>query len=226
MHVPVVIANGNDANTTYDYNLYFNGPSFKNGPHDLTANPQFVLPATDATASFQLKNTSAAINNGSNVAGQFTPVDILGVARPVGFASDMGAYEYATVIARPKIKVSQGATELVSSTATVIDFGDVSSTAPKTVTFTIDNLGDQVLNLTGTPRVALTTGTAFSVSANAPVTVATGGSAPFDLTFSPSATPGNYADTITIANNDPNKNPFKFSVSGYGYDWQQGPSNH
>ncbi|MGI8634191.1 MAG: choice-of-anchor Q domain-containing protein, partial [Segetibacter sp.] len=210
--------NGNDANTIYDYNLYFNGPSFKNGPHDKTANPQFVLLATDATANLQLKNTSPAINNGSNVPGQYSPADILGVARPVGFSSDMGAYEYATVISRPKIKITQGAAEMFRGTA--YDFGDVSSTDPKTVTFTINNIGDLQLDLTGTPRVIVTntTGTGFSLAADAPAVVAVNGSVSFNVTLSPQSTPANYAGTLYIANNDADQNPFSFLITGYGYD--------
>ncbi|NDP20061.1 MAG: T9SS type A sorting domain-containing protein [Paludibacter sp.] len=89
--------NGNDAGAIYDYNLYFNGSAFKKGAHDITADPKFINKALDGTANFQLQNTSPAINNGSSVAGQFTANDILGIARPVGFSSDMGAYEYPTV---------------------------------------------------------------------------------------------------------------------------------
>jgi len=210
--------NGNDANTIYDYNLYFNGPSFKKGANDKTGDPLFVLRATDATANLRLQAASPAINNGSTIAGQFSAVDILAVARPVGFASDKGAYEYPIVITRPEMKVSQGTTEITSSTALAYDFGDVSSTAPMTVTFTIENLGDLGLNLTGLPRVALTNNAGFSVFADAPATVAANGSATFQIRLSPSPTPSNYADTITITNTDADENPYKFAVAGYGYD--------
>ncbi|MDQ6814001.1 MAG: T9SS type A sorting domain-containing protein, partial [Bacteroidota bacterium] len=33
-----------------------------------------------------------------------------------------------------------------------------------------------------------------------------------------SASPANYTGTISIANSDPDKNPYTFSISGYGYD--------
>lgn len=212
-------ANGNDAGAIYDYNQYFNGPSFKNGPNDRTGDPLFGLRATDATANFQLQAASPAINNGSNTAGQFSPLDILGVARPVGFASDKGAYEYPTVIARAEMKVSQGTTEIVDNTG-AFDFGDVSSTAPRTVQFTVENLGDLVLNLTGTPRVTVanTTGTGFSLTTDAPVSVAANGSVSFDVTLSPTATAGNYAGTISIASSDADENPYNFAITGYGYD--------
>jgi len=208
-------ANGNDANTIYDYNMYFNGPSFKNGPNDKTANPQFVLQATDATANLQLKIISPAINNGSNTAGQFSPVDFFYVARPVGFSTDMGAYEYPAVIPRPEMNIRQGTNDILDNSGT-FDFGDVASTDPKIVTFTIQNIGDLVLNISGTPKVAVT-GTGFSVDTDAPATVSANGSATFRVKLSPE-TIGVYAGTISIANDDADENPYNFAITGYGYD--------
>ncbi len=211
--------NGNDANTIYDYNLYFNGPSYKNGGNDMTANPQFISLATDSTANLQLNATSPAINNGSNIAGQFSVTDILGVGRPVGFASDKGAYEYPTVIARTELKLLQDTAEIFDNTGR-FDFGDVSSSSPKTVTFTIQNIGDLALNLTGTPTVVVanTTGTGFSLATDAPATVAPNGSVTFQVTLTPTALAGNYAGTVSIANDDANENPYNFVITGYGYD--------
>jgi hypothetical protein len=207
--------NGNDANTIYDYNLYFNGPAYKKGAHDITADPQFVNLAKDATANFRLQSTSPAINNGSNTSGQFSPTDILKVARPIGFSTDMGAYEYPVVIPRAEINVKQGATEITDGTGSY-DFGDVASTTPKTVSFTIENSGDFALNLTGTPKVAIT-GTGFSLEADAPATVPTNGNVTFQVKLT-TTTIGAYTGTISIANNDANENPYNFAITGYGYD--------
>jgi len=207
--------NGNDANTIYNYNVYFNGTSYKNGPNDKTADPKFVNRAFDATANFQLQNTSPAINNGSVTAGQFSANDILGIARPVGFSSDMGAYEYPTVIPRPEMNIKQGTTDISDNTGT-FDFGDVASTSPKIVTFTIQNLGDLVLNLTGTPKVSVT-GTGFSVETDAPATISANGSATFEVKLTP-VTVGVYSGTISIANDDADENPYNFAITGYGYD--------
>jgi hypothetical protein len=207
--------NGNDANTIYDYNLYFNGPAYKKGAHDITGDPQFVNLAKDATANFRLQSTSPAINNGSNTSGQFSPTDILKVARPIGFSTDMGAYEYPVVIPRAEINVKQGATEITDGTGSY-DFGDVASTTPKTVSFTIENSGDFALNLTGTPKVAIT-GTGFSLEADAPATVPTNGNVTFQVKLT-TTTIGAYTGTISIANNDANENPYNFAITGYGYD--------
>jgi hypothetical protein len=207
--------NGNDAGGTYDYNLYYNGSSFKNGDHDLTGNPQFVTLATDATANFRLQNTSLAINNGSSVAGQFSAKDILGVSRPVGFSPDMGAYEYATIIPRAEINIKQNTTDIIDGTGTY-DFGNVSSTSPQTVTFTIQNIGDFGLNLTGTPRVVVT-GTGYSLQTDAPTTVSANGSVTFQVRLTPTIL-GTYSGTVSIANSDASENPYTFALTGYGYD--------
>ena len=214
--------NGNDANVIYDYNIYFKGSVKKSGSHDKTVDPKFVqLPtitsgkADASTANFRLQSTSPAINNGSNIAGQFTPKDILGVARPVGFSTDMGAYEYPTVIPRTEMNIKQGTTDILDNTGT-FDFGDVSSTSPKIVTFTIQNIGDLALNLTGIPKVVVT-GTGFSVETDAPATVAANGSATFQVKLTPVAV-GVYSGTISIANDDADENPYNFAITGYGYD--------
>lgn len=207
--------NGNDAGGTYDYNVYFNGPSFKRGANDMIGDPLFVNRTLDETANFRLQNTSPAINNGSSVAGQFSAKDILGVSRPVGFSPDMGAYEYATVIPRAEINIKQATTDIVDNTGTY-DFGDVASTAPKTSTFTIQNIGDLALSLTGTPRVTVT-GTGFSLETDAPATIAANGSVTFQVKLTP-ITVGVYSGTISIANSDVSENPYNFALTGYGYD--------
>ncbi|MBC7888459.1 MAG: choice-of-anchor D domain-containing protein [Ferruginibacter sp.] len=209
--------NGNDANTIYDYNLYYNGPAYKKGPHDITVTtaPQFENRATDATADFRLKNTNPALNNGSNIPGQFAQKDIVGVSRPVGFSTDMGAYEFPTVVPRTEMIVRQGSTEIIDNTGS-FDFGDVASTTPKTVTFTIENIGDLALNLTGTPKVSVA-GPAYSITTDAPATVAANGSATFQVTLTTAAT-GVYTDTIRITNSDGDENPYNFAITGYGYD--------
>lgn len=207
--------NANDNGAIYDFNLYFNGTSFRNGPNDKTADPRFVNRTLDGSANFQLMNTSPAINNGSTIPAQFTSTDILGVARPIGFASDMGAYEYPIVISRPEMLVKQGTTDISDNTGS-FDFGDVSSTVPKVETFTIQNFGDLVLNLPGTPRVSVT-GTGFSLQADAPTSVSASNSATFQIRFAPSSV-GLVNGTISIANDDDDENPYNFAITGYGYD--------
>ncbi|RUT67995.1 T9SS C-terminal target domain-containing protein [Flavobacterium cupreum] len=208
--------NGNDAGAIYDYNIYFNGTSYKNGPNDKTIDPKFVNKALDASANFQLLNTSPAINNGNNISGLFASKDILGISRPVGFSSDMGAYEYGTVIPRAEMNIQEGATDITDNSGT-FDFGSVSSTVPKDITFTIQNIGDAALNLTGTPKVVVT-GTGFSLVTDAPAVVAANGSVTFTIKLTPVGAAANYVGTISIASNDADENPYNFTITGYGYD--------
>lgn len=207
--------NGNDPGAIYDYNVYFNGTSYKNGPNDITGDPKFVNKALDGTANFQLLNTSPAINNGSSVAGQFTTTDILGISRPVGFSSDMGAYEFPTVIPRAEMNVTQGTTTIFDNTGS-FDFGSVASTVPQIVTFTIQNIGDLALDLTGTPKVVVA-GTGFTLETDAPATVSASGTVTFQVKLT-TTTVGVYSGTISIANSDANENPYNFAITGYGYD--------
>ena len=81
-------------NVTYGYNTYFNGSVAVQGTNDIVADPKFVNPVLDLVlGNFKLQSTSPAIDQGSNVAGQYSVKDILGVARPQGLKPDRGAYE-------------------------------------------------------------------------------------------------------------------------------------
>jgi hypothetical protein len=72
-----------------------------------------------------------------------------------------------------------------------------------------------LLNLTGSPAVTLTMGTHFSVTAQPSNPVFSNSSTTFDVTFAPSAA-GSFSDTVTIANNDSDENPYTFVISGAG----------
>jgi len=89
-------SNNKNVNVVYDYNVYFNGKVAVKGANDVVANPQFVNLSTDlALGNFTLKAISPAVDKGTNVAGRFSPTDILGVSRPQGARPDIGAYEYS-----------------------------------------------------------------------------------------------------------------------------------
>jgi len=99
------------------------------------------------------------------------------------------------------------------------DFGDA-NVASGTVdrTFTVTNSGDAALNLSGTPKVALsgTHSADFSVTSqpSSPVAIS-GGTTTFTVEFDPSAT-GTRSATISIANDDADENPFTFAIQGEG----------
>ncbi len=83
--------------------------------------------------------------------------------------------------------------------------------------FTIQNTGGAALDLTATPRVAITgTNPAdFTVTASPATPVGAGNSTTFTLLFDPGAA-GLRTATISIANTDTGENPFTFYVQGTG----------
>ncbi|WP_051155383.1 BspA family leucine-rich repeat surface protein, partial [Winogradskyella psychrotolerans] len=124
----------------------------------------------------------------------------------------------------PEINVKGNTIDIVNGDAIPegidhTDFGAVAVTAGSSVkTFTIENTGSSVLNLTGTPLVAIsgTNAADFTVTALPTSTVAaTTGTTTFEITFDPSAA-GMRTATISIANNDADDNPYTFAIQGYG----------
>ncbi len=94
------------------------------------------------------------------------------------------------------------------------DFGTAHTRGARvTRTFTVRNTGTSVLNLTGAPRVALSGSAAFSLSAAPAASVATNGSTTFQIRFAPTAA-GVFSNTLSIANDDLNENPYTFAVRG------------
>ena len=84
-------------------------------------------------------------------------------------------------------------------------------------TFTIQNVGDAALALTGTPRVSVSGADAgdFIVTQPTVSSIAPGGTATFTVRFDPSAR-GLRRATVSIANNDSTENPYTFAVEGGG----------
>jgi len=98
------------------------------------------------------------------------------------------------------------------------DFGDVEPGAAVSHTFTIHNVGDETLQLTGTPTVqVLGPHTAdFTVSSQpASTSIPPSGSTTFTVEFAPSVT-GLRMASITIPNTDLTENPYDFTIQGTG----------
>ncbi|AMC11333.1 hypothetical protein Lupro_08715 [Lutibacter profundi] len=96
------------------------------------------------------------------------------------------------------------------------DFGSVyylNGTITKT--FTIENVGTSDLDVS-----SITSSNALFVVSNItlPVTIASGNSVTFDVTFDPS-TVSTQTSTITINNTDSNEDPYTFDVEGSGVDY-------
>lgn len=112
----------------------------------------------------------------------------------------------------PEIEVSQGSTVLVDGVSTVT-FDDTQLGSSREVTITITNIGLTHLDLQGATKVHLTTGTQWSVVSQPTSPIEFGESVNFTLRFTPTSA-GVKTDTVTIDNNDPNEDPFTFSLSG------------
>lgn len=121
----------------------------------------------------------------------------------------------------PEINLQGNATNIISGAVTTsaanhTDFGSVSWGTSFVRTFTIQNTGTGLLNLSGTPIVQLSGSSAFSVTLQpSGSTVAVASSRTFQITFTPVAI-GIQNATVSIANDDSDENPYTFAISGNG----------
>jgi hypothetical protein len=104
------------------------------------------------------------------------------------------------------------------SAADHTDFGAVLANGATLIrTFTIANTGKGVLHLTGSPLVEITGdhATDFAVTADPGGTVPLAGKTTFKITFDPQAL-GLRTAIVSIANDDPDENPYTFAIAGVG----------
>jgi Carboxypeptidase regulatory-like domain/Domain of unknown function (DUF4214) len=118
-----------------------------------------------------------------------------------------------TVAGNGTIDIADGDTTPTLADGT--DFG-IANTAGGTVvhTFTIQNIGATPLTV-GLPTTTGPNAGDFSVTMAPTSPVAPAGSTTFQVTFDPSAS-GPRTATLTFANNDPDENPFDFTIAGTG----------
>ncbi|MCO5043692.1 MAG: choice-of-anchor D domain-containing protein [Kiritimatiellae bacterium] len=123
----------------------------------------------------------------------------------------------------PEMDVQGNSVSIVDgdSTPSLTDHTDFGSAllAGGTVvrTYTIRNTGTATLNLSGSPRVAVsgTHAADFTVTTQPAASVAAGGTTTFQVTFDPSAV-GTRTAALSIANDDANENPYNYSIQGTG----------
>ena len=139
------------------------------------------------------------------------------------FAFDQLSLQSAVATA-PEIEISGLGTvitdgDVTPDTVDDTDFGNVAlvgGTNPNT--FTITNVGNATLNLTGGGTLVVVGGahaSDFTVTAVPSSTIASGGgTTTFDITFDPSAV-GVRTATVSIANDDSDENPYNFNIQGY-----------
>jgi hypothetical protein len=118
----------------------------------------------------------------------------------------------AQATAAPEIDVQQPVGTSIASggTDTHLNF-----TGTQTVTYTIENQGALVLNLTGATPVTISNQTACTatVTTQPAGTVAVGSTTTFDVQVV-APTSGAFSFTISIANDDSNENPYVINFSG------------
>jgi hypothetical protein len=174
------------------------------------------LPATDALATspgvVYNSSTTPALTTGFTKF-RFTFTKTGGNVGIDDFKVTCSATPYAEMgVTGNTIAIIDGDAAPVASDWT--DFGSTVTTGGTVDrTFTIQNFGTGTLNLTGTPIVA-TTGD-FTVTSQPSATIAAGGTSTFTVRFDPSAN-GLRTGTISIVSNDPNENPYNFSIQGTG----------
>ena len=172
------------------------------------------------TETMAITDSSPAFDTGADVSCELE--DQRGITRPQGDHCDIGAFE----LALPEINLTGNGQSIsdgdISPTpADDTDFGNVYlGLSPVTRTFTIENSGGSILNLTDSPNYVQIAGSHaadFTVTAQPTSPVAPGGTTTFTVSFSPGAI-GTRQATVSIANNDIDKNPYTFAIQGTGSD--------
>jgi hypothetical protein len=135
--------------------------------------------------------------------------------------NELGTYR-VTLTGAEYVFVAAPNMEIGRATMPVADGGTDSlgmvSTSGQPFTYTINNVGNANLTLNGTPLVDVTPGTGaptvdVTQLPTSPVTPA--GMTTFEITVTPAL--GAFDFTVSIANDDPTKNPYNFTVDGTGF---------
>jgi len=101
-----------------------------------------------------------------------------------------------------------------TATTNFTDFGNVNFNTTRPRSFFVHNLGTQVLNLTGNPRVQVSGPSAalFNVSLQPAATVLPGSSRQLTIVFTASAV-GTHIATVSIESDDAGATPYTFNIS-------------
>jgi len=98
-----------------------------------------------------------------------------------------------------------------------LNFGDVNRYASRSVWLTIENVGEEVLNLVGTPLIRIEGSHAsdFTVTKEPNSPIPPGQSVTFQVRFAPGGK-GVRSATLMIESDDEDRSPYRFSVTGAG----------
>lgn len=194
---------------------------------NLNGSPRVQITGPDAAQFSVVSLPAATVASSTNTTFdvRFTPNGVgprTATVTIVNDDSDEGTYTFAiratgTVAADRQIQVATLDGRRIDNGATNADhFGEVTvNGGASTTRYTITNLGDVALNLTGAPRVTVGGASAadFLVTRQPEGTVAVNGTTTFDVTFQPIYL-GERSATISFASSDANESPFTFTVRG------------
>jgi hypothetical protein len=136
--------------------------------------------------------------------------------------SDENPYDFAISgvgTAGPEIEIRQASTLIADGTGSFA-FPMTAANTPVTADFTINNLGDSDLVLTGGGSLIQFGGTNasnFTVTVQPSGTIAAGASTTFTIRFAPTAS-GSKSTTLSIPNSDADEGPYNFALSGLVMD--------
>ncbi len=161
-------------------------------------------------------SSSIAAGNSTTFVVQFDPSDTGVRSASVSIAnddSDENPYTFSLqgTGTAPEMDITQNGSGIASGGS--YDFGEVLRDESSTISFTINNMGDAVLNLGGSPIVSISGDATFSVVTQPSSTVGVGNSTTFTVKFAPTSV-GSTSATLSIASDDPDENPYTFDLSG------------
>lgn len=202
-----------------------------------TGGTSVVITGTSFTAATAVKfgstnATGFTVNSDTQItatspAGSAGTVDVT-VTTAGGTSATISADQF-TFVGSPEMNIQGNSTSIADgdgtpSTADDTDFGQTMIGETITRTFTIQNTGLSALTLSGTPIVAVSGSSAFTVKTQpSSSTVAASSSTTFVVQYTPDAT-GLVSAVISIANNDTDENPYNFTIQGTGV-WQPVTNN-
>ena len=217
----VTITNNDTDEGTYTFAINGNGLADATNP-TITA-PTNVTVNTDAglcTASGVALGTPTGSDNCGTptFTNDATPPFAIGTTTVTWTATDASgntatATQTVTVTGTREINILGNAVSIVDGDVTpnVADNTDFGNTTSRTITYTIENTGTEVIAISSI--VSSGTNAADFVVSSVPTSVSAGGTATFDVTFTPSST-GVRTATITINNDDCNESAYDFAVQG------------
>lgn len=180
----------------------------------VTTAPSATVPAGSATIFVvSFLPTAAGIRNAA-----ISIVNNDATENPYNFSVQGSGITY---VATPEIDLQGNTLSIVNgdNTPSSVDSTDFGTnqiiTNPQTKTFTVRNYGGSNLNLTGAPLVSISGSTDFVIVTTPSTPIPSLGTTTFSVQFNPGSL-GTKTAIVTIANNDPDENPYTFTIHGTG----------